>query len=66
MNPVALIVMIVMMIAAFCVLADKKRGFGYYLLAFLFPLIGLIVALCLKKKLPDENIGTIDISESKD
>lgn len=27
---------------------QENRGWGYYVLAILFPLIGLIVALCLK------------------
>ena len=49
-NPLGIILLIGMMIWAFCILAKKHRGFGYYLLAFLFPLIGLIVAACLKKK----------------
>lgn len=36
-------------VPAFIILNKKNRGFGYYLLAVLFPLIGLIVALCLNR-----------------
>lgn len=39
---------------ACCILANKHRGAGYYILAILFPLIGLIFALCLKKLNPAE------------
>ena len=35
-NPVGIIFWLGMMIWAFCILANKRRGFGYYLLAFLF------------------------------
>ena len=65
-NPLGIILLIGMMIWAFCILAKKHRGFGYYLLAFLFPLTGLIVAACLKKKLPNDDKGTLDITEIKD
>ncbi|MCM1042082.1 MAG: zinc ribbon domain-containing protein [Bacteroides sp.] len=44
-----IIVWIVFTLPACAILSKKNRGFGYYLLAILFPLIGLIIALCLKK-----------------
>ncbi len=65
-NPLAIILTIGMIIWAFVILAQKRRGFGYYLLALLFPLIGLIVASCLKPKLPADKRGTLDITEVKD
>jgi hypothetical protein len=65
-NPAGLIIFFGLMIWAFCILANKHRGFGYYLLAFLFPLLGLIVAACLKKKLPKDKKGTLDITDVKD
>lgn len=36
------------------ILSSKNRGCGYYLLAFLLPIVGLIVAICLKKKEEEE------------
>lgn len=61
-----LIVWIIFTIPACIILSNKHRGFGYYLLAIFFPLIGLIFALCLKKLNPDEEITTppsLDITE---
>lgn len=65
-NPLGIILWLGIMIWAFCILGNKRRGFGYYVLAFFFPLIGLIVAACLKKKLPKEERGTLDITEVKE
>ena len=45
---IGLIFRIAMIVAACVILSKKNRGWGYYVLAILFPLIGLIVALCLK------------------
>ena len=44
-----LIAWIIFAIPACIILSNKNRGFGYYLLAIFFPLVGFIVALCLKK-----------------
>lgn len=44
-------------IPAIIILSNKNRGVGYVILAILFPLIGLIVALCLSKIEP-ENEGS--------
>lgn len=63
-NPLVFIIGILMIIWACCILSSKRRGFGYYLLAILFPLIGLIVAFCLKR-LPDDKDDTPDITEEK-
>lgn len=49
-----LIVWLLITFPACCILANKHRGAGYYILAILFPLIGLIFALCLKKLNPAE------------
>lgn len=46
---IGLIFGIAMIVAACVILSKKNRGWGYYVLAILFPLIGLIVALCLKE-----------------
>lgn len=44
-----LIPLLFCMIPAFFILYKKNRGFGYYLLAVAFPLIGLIDTCCLKR-----------------
>ena len=41
-------------------MSNKHRGAGYYILAVLFPVIGFIVALCLKK-LPAEEQPQIQV-----
>lgn len=43
-----IIVFLFLACPAFAILSNKKRGVGYYILVFFFPLIGLIVACCLK------------------
>ncbi len=48
-----LIIILIFTIPACIILSNKHRGAGYYILAVLFPVIGFIVALCLKK-LPAE------------
>ncbi len=61
-----LIVWLIFTLPACILLFKKKRGVGYYILAFLFPLIGLIFALCLKKLNPEEENITppsLDITE---
>lgn len=61
-----LIVWIIFTVPACIILSNKHRGAGYYILAILFPLIGLIFALCLKKLDPtEENMTppTLDITE---
>ena len=60
-----LIVWLIFTVPACILLSKKNRGTGYYILAILFPLIGLIFALCLKKLNPEEeNITppTLDIT----
>lgn len=44
-----LIVWLIFTVPACIILSKKNRGAGYYILAILFPLIGLIFALCLNK-----------------
>lgn len=44
-----LIPWLVFTVPAIIILNRKNRGFGYYLLAIIFPWIGIIVALGLKK-----------------
>lgn len=61
-----LIVWLIFTVPACILLSKKNRGVGYYILAILFPLIGLIFALCLKKLNPEEeNLTppTLDITE---
>lgn len=61
-----LIVLLLFTLPACIILSKKNRGAGYYILAILFPLIGLIFALCLKKINPeDENPvpPALDITE---
>lgn len=61
-----LIVWLIFTLPACIILSNKHRGAGYYILAILFPLIGLIFALCLKKLDPaEENVvpPTLDITE---
>lgn len=36
----------------FSILSSKGREWYWYLIAFILPLIGLIIALCLKSKTP--------------
>ena len=49
-------------IPACFILSNKHRGAGYYILAAFIPLIGLIVALCLKK-LPAEEQPQIQAND---
>jgi hypothetical protein len=65
-NPIGIIFWLGLMIWAFCILSIKGRGFGYYVLAFFFPLIGLIVAACLKNKSPIDKKEAHDITDVKD
>lgn len=61
-----LIVWLIFTVPACIILSKKNRGVGYYILAILFPLIGLIFALCLKKIKPEEENPeppTLDITE---
>ena len=61
-----LLVWLIFTVPACIILSKKNRGAGYYILAILFPLIGLIFALCLKKPNPeDENVipPELDITE---
>ncbi|ROT13854.1 hypothetical protein EEL50_09135 [Muribaculaceae bacterium Isolate-105 (HZI)] len=61
-----LIVWLIFTVPACILLSKKNRGAGYYILAILFPLIGLIFALCLKKINPEEENVTppvLDITE---
>ena len=48
---------------------NKHRGDGYYILAVFFPLIGFIVALCLKKlpaeEQPQIQANDLDITKEK-
>lgn len=51
-------------IPACVILSNKNRGcWSLYLLTFICPLIGFIVAICLKKKPKKINGATIDINE---
>ena len=50
---ITLISLVIFTIPACFILQNKHRGDGYYILAVFFPVIGFIVALCLKK-LPAE------------
>ncbi len=61
-----LLVWLIFTVPACIILSKKHRGAGYYILAILFPLIGLIFALCLKKLNPEEENATppsLDITE---
>ncbi len=51
---IILLIQIIMIVFACITLSKKGRGAGYYVLAILFPLIGLIVALCLKNLKEEE------------
>jgi hypothetical protein len=49
-----------------CIILNKKmRGIGYYILAFVWPLIGLIVALCLRDKSNDDDCDNLDITQNR-
>lgn len=52
---------------SFYIIADKNRGVGYLVLAFLFPIIGFIMALCLKRHkyqdCDDDSLKSLDISK---
>ena len=58
----ALIMWIVITTPACLILAKKDRGAGFFILAFLIPLVGFIVALCLKK-LPAEEQPQIQAND---
>lgn len=61
-----LLIWLFITVPACIILSNKNRGAGYYILAFLFPLVGLIFALCLKKLNPeDKNVKSpsFDITE---
>lgn len=63
-----LLVWLIFTVPACIILSKKNRGAGYYILAILFPLIGLIFALCLKKLNPEEEKPvppSLDITEDK-
>ena len=65
---ILILVLLLFTVPACVILSKKNRGWGYYLLAFLYPLIGLIVALCLKKLEPKENKAktpSLDITENE-
>ena len=57
-----LIIIVIFTIPACISLSNKHRGAGYYILAVLFPVIGFIVALCLKK-LPAEEQPQIQAND---
>ena len=64
-----IILWLVFTIPACFILAHKKRGAGYYILAILLPLIGFIVALCLKNLNKDQTQSQatdLDITKEKD
>lgn len=51
---------------SFYIISDKNRGCGFLLLAFLFPVIGFILALCLKRHEPKkEDKLSLDITSQK-
>ena len=64
----ALISSVVFTVPACFILDHKHRGAGYYVLAGFFPLIGLIVALCLKKLPAEEQhqIQAVDLDITKE
>ena len=59
---ITLISLVIFTIPACFILQNKHRGDGYYILAVFFPLIGFIVALCLKK-LPAEEQPQIQAND---
>ena len=66
---ISFILVIILFTVPTCIILSKKnRGWGYYLLAILYPLIGLIVALCLKKLEPENDnteVPSLDITEKE-
>lgn len=46
----ALFIALIMFGISCYIISTKNRGFGFCILAFINPLIGLIVACCLKRK----------------
>lgn len=61
-----LIAWLIFTVPAWNILTKKERGAGYYVLAIFFPLIGLIVALCLKNLTQQEDNSvppTLDITD---
>ncbi len=63
-----LIIIVIFTIPACIILSNKHRGAGYYILAVLFPVIGFIVALCLKKLPAEEQPQTqaVDLDITKE
>ena len=66
---ITLISLVIFTIPACFILQNKHRGDGYYILAVFFPLIGFIVALCLKKlpaeEQPQIQANDLDITKEK-
>lgn len=63
-----LLVWLIFTVPACIIISKKNLGAGFYILAILFPLIGLIFALCLKKLEPESNntqASSLDITENK-
>ena len=63
-----LIIIVIFTIPACIILSNKHRGAGYYILAVFFPVIGFIVALCLKKLPAEEQPQTqaVDLDITKE
>ena len=60
---IGFIVGLIFIVYGWGILNRKNRGWGYYVLLILFPLIGLIVASCLED-MSDEGPSN-DITESE-
>lgn len=52
-------------IPAYLILSRKNRGGWFYLIPFLMPLIGLIVAIFVKRKPTDEAVNNNDGNQDK-
>lgn len=66
---ITLIQLVIFTIPACFILQNKHRGDGYYILAAFIPMIGFIVALCLKKlpaeEQPQIQANDLDITKEK-
>lgn len=60
---IGLIISLILIYYGWGILNQKNRGWGYYVLLILFPLIGLIVAFYLKDLSNEEPLN--DITESQ-
>lgn len=59
-----LIVLLLFTVPAWAILSKKNRGIAYYILSLVFPIPGLIVALCLKNMKSNKKSEVLNVKNS--